>query len=125
MYCEECGEKLTKQDKFCPGCGVEVGKTQEDQTNEEVPEEEETTTKKLIKNKKPTQNMKIIAIILNFILPGLGHLALGKGYRKKGILLIIGVIISVILMVAGIGFFTYIIIWLYGIISVAKMETSN
>ena len=52
--------------------------------------------------------------IVSFFLPGLGQII--KGQIGKGILIIIGMIISFFLVAVGIGLITTPILWLWNII---------
>jgi TM2 domain-containing membrane protein YozV len=53
-----------------------------------------------------------LALILSFLIPGLGQLY--NGDLTKGIFLFLGAIVSVVLMFVCIGFLTYLAIWIYG-----------
>ena len=56
-----------------------------------------------------------VALLLSFLLPGLGDLYCGSWI--KAIVFFILDILSFTLMFLGIGFFTYWIVWFFGLIS--------
>lgn len=84
-YCSNCGSKIDFKAEICPKCGVR-------QTSHTF---------------NSSEKNEILAIILSFFIPGLGHFYLGL--PKKGIIILI-------IAVVGIFFFfvPYIIIWIYG-----------
>nr|WP_317012541.1 DUF6677 family protein [Niallia taxi] len=60
-----------------------------------------------------------IALLASFIFPGAGHLYLGL--VKKGIILILLYIVSVVLTSVLIGFIPLIIIWIYSMVDSYKL----
>jgi TM2 domain-containing membrane protein YozV len=67
---------------------------------------------------------KWIAGVLSFVFPGLGHLYLGQ--VKKGVILILVHIVSIVLTAFVIGIFTMVAVWIYAIInSVKQTELVN
>ncbi|MEK6977796.1 MAG: zinc ribbon domain-containing protein, partial [Candidatus Hydrothermarchaeota archaeon] len=66
-FCSKCGTALGEEYKFCPKCGHTLGAPLE----AAVPQA--TTPTKTIKKKSPAA-----AAVLNFFLPGMGYLYLGK-----------------------------------------------
>ncbi|EGA91405.1 hypothetical protein GPDM_01020 [Planococcus donghaensis MPA1U2] len=65
-----------------------------------------------------------IAGILSFVFPGIGHLYLGK--VKKGLLLVIINIISILTIGLIVGIFGMLIVWIYSIFDSVKLaRTSN
>ncbi len=101
-FCQSCGEKININAEICPHCGVRVA------------------------NIKKTQEEKnvLLAAILSFIFPGLGHLYLGL--NKKGISYIIAYIISAVLVLLIIGFVFMLIVWIWALIdSIKSTEAIN
>ncbi|PUA40664.1 sugar ABC transporter permease [Paenibacillus elgii] len=64
-----------------------------------------------------------LAVLLSFVYPGLGHLYLG--YVKKGIILILAEIVSILLMSVVVGIFLFPIVWIYGMIDAYHSATRN
>ena len=103
-FCANCGCEMPRSTKFCPECGAQTqGNPQQNNTNNSV----------LNRNKDP-----LLAAVLSFLFIGLGQIYLGL--TKKGILLIVGAIISGILMMILIGFITWFLIWGYAIFDAHK-----
>jgi TM2 domain-containing membrane protein YozV len=90
VYCFSCGEMIKAEAEICPKCGVRQ------------------KTNPLIQMKNPG-----IAAIASFFFAGLGQIY--NGEIGKGLLLIIVQTVNVFLMFVIIGFFTYPIVWIYGI----------
>ena len=88
-YCRNCGSQIDAEAEICPKCGVR-------QKNHPV------------QNKNP-----LFALILSFIFPGLGQIY--NGQNRKGILLIVSYIVSIVLWMILIGFILTILVWLYGL----------
>ena len=88
-YCRNCGSQIDAEAEICPKCGVR-------QKNPPV------------ENKNP-----LFALILSFIFPGLGQIY--NGQNRKGILLIVSYIVSIVLWMILIGFILTILVWLYGL----------
>jgi TM2 domain-containing membrane protein YozV len=59
-----------------------------------------------------------VAAVLSFFFTGLGQIY--NGQIGKGILFIILQIISIVLMFSGIGFITFPIIWIWGMVDAYK-----
>jgi len=108
-FCSNCGKEIKEGIKFCSDCGAKAGAEEKKEI--------------VVEFKKPKTAMKIVAIILSLFLPGLGHLILGKPHTDKGIKLLIGAVISAVLFIILIGFISYLVIWVYAIIDLAKVET--
>ena len=99
MFCENCGSEVADGSTFCQNCGSEIrssGKASNEAVN--------------VKNEK---NM-ITALIISFILPGLGILYAGN--KKKGIILFI---VALIFGFMGLGVSICsvigVLIWAYGL----------
>ncbi|KAF5083371.1 zinc ribbon domain-containing protein [Methanobacterium aggregans] len=92
-FCFNCGEEISKLAEICPNCGVRL---MEPEKNVIVP-----------------QKNAALAAVLSFLVVGLGQIY--NGQVGKGILLLVGAIISGILMFIVIGVVTWLIIWIYAI----------
>ena len=94
MFCENCGKEMPDDATFCPHCGGGMGKN----------------AVKTVKNEK---NM-IIALIISFLLTGLGIFYAGN--KKKGILLFIaGLIFYILGRAIPICTIIGVLIWAYGL----------
>lgn len=62
-----------------------------------------------------------ISVIASFILPGAGHLYLGR--IKKGSLLLVSYLLSVVLTAFLIGFIPLIGIWIYSMLDSYKLTS--
>lgn len=66
------------------------------------------------------KTLGIIGLVVNiFLFPGLGSLIGGK--KKEGIWQLVIAIVSIPLMFILIGFITYLIAWVWGIVTGIKM----
>lgn len=92
-FCSNCGSKIDVKAEICPKCGVRVGVTSE--------------------IKSP-----FLALILSFLFPGLGQFY--NGHSKKGIILIVAAIVSIILYIFLIGLILYFLVWVYGLYDAYK-----
>ncbi len=100
-FCQNCGKKIDINAEICPHCGVRVA-------NRPVSEEKNV----------------LLAAILSFLFPGLGHLYLGL--NKKGISFILAYIVSAILILLLIGAVLMIIVWIWALIdSIKSTEAIN
>ena len=90
VYCFSCGEVIKAEAEICPKCGVRQ------------------KINPLCQMKNPG-----IAAIASFFFAGLGQIY--NGEIGKGLLLIIVQTVNVFLIFLFIGFFTYPIVWIYGI----------
>jgi len=80
-FCEKCGRELNKEADVCLGCGT------------------------MIKKNTEAKKDPVLALVLSFLLTGLGQVY--NGQVGKGFLYLMCAIVSVALMSVGIGF----IIW--------------
>ncbi|AMD18494.1 hypothetical protein TL18_10025 [Methanobrevibacter sp. YE315] len=100
-FCQSCGEKININAEICPHCGVRVANIRSSE-----------------------EKNVILSAILSIIFPGLGQLYLGL--NKKGIIFILGYIISFILVFLLIGFILMPIIWIWALIdSIRSTEAIN
>jgi TM2 domain-containing membrane protein YozV len=82
-----------------------------------------------IQNVAPTESVyhsqqtnNALAAFLSFLLPGLGQLVQGPAQQTKGILMLVGFLISVALTVVIIGIFFVPAIWLWSIVDAAVYQ---
>lgn len=94
-FCQNCGEKIDINAEICPYCGVRVAGV--------APSGEKSV---------------VLAAILSFLFPGLGHLY--NGLTKKGVSFIIAYIVSAILIFLLVGFILIFIVWIWALIDAIK-----
>lgn len=94
-FCQSCGKKININAEICPHCGVRVAGV--------APAEEKNV---------------LLAAILSFLFPGLGHLY--NGLTKKGVSFIIIYIVSAIFVIILIGFVLMLIVWIWALIDAIK-----
>ena len=100
-FCQNCGKKIDINAEICPHCGVRVAR---------APSSEEKNV--------------LLAAILSFIFPGLGHLYLGL--NTKAVSFIIAYIVSGILVIFLIGIVLMLIVWLWALVdSIKSTEAIN
>jgi TM2 domain-containing membrane protein YozV len=102
VYCFSCGEVIKAEAEICPACGVRQ------------------KIKPLYQMKTNVQPMKNpgIAAVASFFFAGLGQIY--NGEIGKGLILILVQTMNLFLMILVIGFFTYPIVWIYGIYDAYK-----
>lgn len=98
-FCQNCGKKIDINAEICPYCGVRVAGV--------APSGEKSV---------------LLAAILSFLFPGLGHLY--NGLTKKGLSFMIAYIVSAILIFLIIGFVLIFIIWIWALIDAIKTTES-
>ena len=133
IKCQNCGQELEDEAKFCKNCGSEI-------VQEETAEQNQTKfcascgfkMDRDVKfcpscgastSKPPQANdsslvvngpkSPILAAILSFLIIGLGQVYLGL--IKKGIILFVLAIVAGILTLVLVGWILWLIIWLYAI----------
>ncbi|MDO9045408.1 MAG: zinc-ribbon domain-containing protein [Methanobacteriaceae archaeon] len=94
-FCSNCGAEIDKKAEICPKCGVRLMGNSQGQNLPVGP-----------KNAG-------LAAVLSFLVVGLGQIY--NGQVGKGLLLLVGALISGVLMLVFIGFITWLIIWIYAI----------
>jgi TM2 domain-containing membrane protein YozV len=92
-FCSNCGEEIDIEAEICPKCGVRV---------------KAPTVASTVGEKNP-----VLAAILSFLIAGLGQIY--NGEIRKGIILIIAYVISIVLCSILIGIPLVVILWIYGI----------
>ena len=100
-FCTNCGFELNGDFKFCPECGHDLSRK--------------------LNNTRPgspsvggeEKNM-VLAVVLSVIFPGLGQFYLGL--NNKGVLFLIGYIISAILVLLIIGALLCLVIWIWALV---------
>ncbi len=104
-FCRNCGYELTGDYKFCPECGYDLsGKV--------------TANQSPVPSANSGEKSLVLAIILSVIFPGLGQIYLGL--NQKGILFIVGYIISAILIFLLIGFILVFVVWIWALVDVVQ-----
>ena len=97
VNCKNCGEEVKDGTKFCPECGAATS---------QAPAVTRTRTVQ-------TEKSPALAAILSFLIVGLGQVYLGL--NKRGIILFLAAVVSVILMFVLVGFLLWLIVWGYAI----------
>ena len=104
-FCRNCGYELTGDYKFCPECGYDLsGKVTANQSS--------------VPSANSGEKSLVLAVILSVIFPGLGQIYLGL--NQKGILFIVGYIISAILIFLLIGFILVFVVWIWALVDVVQ-----
>lgn len=104
-FCRNCGYKLTGDYKFCPECGYDLsGKV--------------TANRSSVPSVNSGEKNLVLAVILSVIFPGLGQIYLGL--NQKGILFIVGYIISAVLIFLLIGFLLVLVVWIWALVDVVQ-----
>lgn len=98
-FCQSCGKKININAEICPHCGVRVAGV-------------------ALSGEKSV----LLAAILSFLFPGLGHLY--NGLTKKGVSFIIAYIVSAVLIVFVIGLVLIFIVWVWALIDAIKTTES-
>lgn len=94
-FCQNCGKKIDINAEICPHCGVRVAGV--------TPSGEKSV---------------LLAAILSFLFPGLGHLY--NGLTTKGLSFIIAYIVSAVLIFLIVGFVLMLIVWIWALVDVIK-----
>ena len=95
-FCSNCGFEMDINTKFCPECGMST-------TGQPRPGGNQTVVN--------PEKSPILALILSFLIIGLGQVYLGL--TKKGLILFVLAIVSGILMLVFVGFVLWLLVWLY------------
>ena len=95
MYCTNCGSEIDVKAVVCPYCGVA------------------TQNRALIKEKSVAAG-----VILNFFVPGLGHIV--TDFTHRGLNFLVMYIVSIILAFLLIGFILIPIVWIWSMVDVSK-----
>ena len=104
-FCRNCGYELTGDYKFCPECGYDLsGRV--------------TANRSSVPSVNSGEKNLVLAVILSVIFPGLGQIYLGL--NQKGILFIVGYIISAILIFLLIGFLLVLVVWIWALVDVVQ-----
>ena len=100
-FCTNCGFELNGDFKFCPECGHDLSR----KLNNTSPGSPSVGGEE--------KNM-VLAVVLSVIFPGLGQFYLGL--NNKGVLFLIGYIISAILVLLIIGALLCLVIWIWALV---------
>ena len=104
-FCRNCGYELTGDYKFCPECGYDLsGRVTANQSS--------------VPSANSGEKSLVLAVILSVIFPGLGQIYLGL--NQKGILFIVGYIISAVLILLLIGFLLVLVVWIWALVDVVQ-----
>ena len=104
-FCRNCGYELTGDYKFCPECGYDLsGRV--------------TANRSSVPSTNSGEKSLVLAVILSVIFPGLGQIYLGL--NQKGILFIVGYIISAVLILLLIGFLLVLVVWIWALVDVVQ-----
>ena len=90
QFCKDCGAKINVKAEICPECGIR---------------------QQLMRSNTKSPGL---AAVLSFFFTGLGQIY--NGQIIKGLLLIIIQFINILLMFILIGFLTYPLVWIFGMI---------
>jgi uncharacterized membrane protein YvbJ len=144
VKCDVCGEEVADDTKFCQKCGSEITvKASAEEKVDEVKEEEIPVVPKnpetkfcrncgseidkeavvcpkcgvSIKAPAVSENKSAgLGIILNFFIPGLGHIALE--FTHRGFNFLVMYVVSIVLCFLLIGLILVPIIWIWSMIDV-------
>ena len=104
-FCRNCGYELTGDYKFCPECGYDLsGRV--------------TANRSSVPSANSGEKSLVLAVILSVIFAGLGQIYLGL--NQKGILFIVGYIISAVLIFLLIGFLLVLVVWIWALVDVVQ-----
>lgn len=104
-FCRNCGYELNGNYKFCPECGHDLsGRV--------------TANRSSVPSVNSGEKNLVLAVILSVIFPGLGQIYLGL--NQKGILFIVGYIISAVLILLLIGFLLVLVVWIWALVDVVQ-----
>lgn len=123
-FCSSCGSKIPKEAKVCPSCGVQLVALQTkfcSSCGSQIDINAEVCPScgvSFLPPRVAEEKNVVLAAVLSFLFPGLGHLYLGL--NTKGISFIVAYIISAILILAIIGFLLVFIVWLWALIDSIK-----
>lgn len=120
--CPSCGTKVTTE-KFCPNCGSKIEEKKPVQTQNApqkycrncgnpIDPKAEICPKCGVRQLTVAKKEPLFSLILSLIFPGLGQFYNNQAH--KGIFLIIGAIVSIVLTIFVIGVLLYMLVWLYG-----------
>ena len=103
MFCKKCGTDVGDSE-FCPNCGEPMN------GGARPAGSQENLNTAVMMNQKS----EALALILSFIIPGVGEMYAGK--VGKGIIILLLAILSAALIMLLIGFILYPIVWIYSMI---------
>jgi len=114
QFCSNCGAAITATDGFCESCGTKIvtqfsQQAPVYQAPQGPPYQQPSQGTDPSKNKNPT-----IALILSFFICGVGQMY--NGQVPKGLMLLVGFIISYVLSMLFFPIYILLlIIWIYGV----------
>ena len=98
-FCHACGFEIEGDIRYCPNCGADLYNSGSTSV--------QTST-------KPRHKNIIVAIVLSVIFPGLGQFYLGLNH--KGLMFLIGYIISAVLILLFVGLILCFVIWIWALV---------
>ncbi len=115
-FCANCGTEVSGN--FCATCGAATGaSTSPPPATTRAPgtvtAADVVQLAKIQAEVSRTNQRHGVPALLSFFLPGLGQLV--KGHIAKGIVVFIGMVVSVLCMKVGIGFLMAPIVWIWQI----------
>lgn len=115
MFCPNCGEKIPEGGRFCPSCGYSTSGGPLTPGNGDSNHSSSTNTK-ILMNKKSEG----LALILSFMITGLGHIYLNQTSRGIG-LLVATVACWALTFVLLFPFVIAFALWIYGMYDSYKL----
>jgi len=103
LFCKKCGTDVGDSE-FCPNCGEPMNGGARPASSQE-----NLNTAVMMHQKS-----EALALILSFIIPGVGEMYAGK--VGKGVIILLLAILSAALIMLLIGFIMYPIVWIYSMI---------
>lgn len=109
MFCPSCGKEISNDVSYCPSCGADVKNFGTARHTDEPNVIYVTETKS-----------EGLALVLSFLIPGLGQMYDGKIVRGLGFLFICPILALILLFLPGFYIFGFaliipIIVWIYGV----------
>lgn len=104
-FCRNCGYELNGDFKFCPECGYDLSGSV-------------AANRSSVPSVNSGEKSMIVAVILSVIFPGLGQFYLGL--NQKGLLFLVGYIISAVLIFLLIGIILVFVVWIWALIDVIQ-----
>ena len=101
-FCHACGFEIEGDIRYCPNCGADLY----------------NSTSSVQTSTKPRHKNIIVAIVLSVIFPGLGQFYLGLNH--KGLMFLIGYIISMVLILLFVGLILCLVIWIWALVDVIQ-----
>ena len=104
MFCENCGEKLSKDDAFCTNCGTPIKKEEPNDTTEDV--KQETEPKEEVVTSSNDGETKVVETVTEPVQPTepvISNNNKGDNIKKGSTGKVFLVILALVIVLAGIG----------------------